>query len=401
MNWFTQIFNNLRAQLRPDAPHLRHVALHNAPHGGQAPLHLLDDRHAYAQSSWVYTAVNRIAEAGALVPLEVKQRITGETIPQHPLLHLLAHPNPVTSQFELLEQTLGTLELTGNAYWYLAGDAQGTPTQIWLLRPDRVTIVPDSEGERYVRGYVYTLDGVQIPLDAVEVVHFKRWHPDDDYYGMSALKALSLTVQGDRAMAQWNANHFGQNQAVPAGIVSVGDFISDTDFERLKRDWRDSYGGTARKTAFIRGGQIAWQNIGMSHNELDFLRGRQAHRDEILNVFGIPIGLISENATEANATVAERQFIERTLYPKLVRLAQKITQEMLPFWGGDVVAHFEDIRPTDAYLRLEEIRTASHALTLNEIRARFYDLPPLAGGDVLGEMPDQKSAPNAQKDTSP
>jgi phage portal protein BeeE len=93
----------------------------------------------------------------------------------------------------------------------------------------------------------------------------------------------------------------------------------------------------------------------LSHHERDFLKGREAHRDEILNIFGIPIGLLSENATEANATVAERQFIERTLWPKLVRIAQKIAQELLPFWGGTHIAEFEDIRPTDTQARLEEI----------------------------------------------
>lgn len=379
-NWFSQLFASVQARLRRRPPHLPAIALHNAPSG--APFAPLEGHRAYEQSPWVYMAVNRIAEAGAIVPLHVHDRLTHQRLPDHPLLRLLDAPNPVTSRFELLEQTLGMLELTGNAYWYLVGDARGQPAQIWTLRPDRVTIVPDTNDDgRYVRGFVYTLDGVQIPLDAVEVVHFKRWHPGDDYYGLSALSASALAVQGDRAMARWNVNNFDQHQAVPAGIVSVGDYVSDADFERLKQDWRLSYGGTQRKTAFVRGGQISWQNIGLSHTELDFLRGRQAHRDEILNVFGIPIGLVSENATEANATVAERQFIERTLYPKLIRLAQKITQEMLPFWQGDVLAQFEDIRPTDAHLRLQAIRTASAVLSINEIRDQFYDLPPVVWGE--------------------
>ena len=95
-----------------------------------------------------------------------------------------------------------------------------------------------------------------------------------------------------------------------------------------------NYGGASRRTAFLRGGTIEWQHIGLSHSDLDFLQGRQAQRDEILNIFGIPVGLVSENATEANAKVAERQFIERTLWPKLARIAQKITQELLPFYGA-------------------------------------------------------------------
>lgn len=100
----------------------------------------------------------------------------------------------------------------------------------------------------------------------------------------------------------------------------------------------------------------------------------------LLNIFGVPIGMLSENATEANAKVAERLFIERTLWPKLTRIAGKITQDLLPFWAGSYTAEFQDIRPTDTQTRLSEIRTASAVLSINEIRDRYYHLPPVEWG---------------------
>ncbi len=262
----------------------------------------------------------------------------------------------------------------------LTGCLSGMPGEIWTLRPDRISIVPDAQ--QLIRGYVYELDGQRIPLLPQEVVHFKRWHPANDYYGLSALEAARLAVENDRAMARWNHNTFGQDNGVPAGIVNVREFVSDADFERLKREWRSSYGAGQRRTAFLRGGAVEWQHIGLSHTDLDFLQGRRANRDEILNIFGIPVGLLSENATEANAKVAERSFIERTLYPKLARIAQKITAELLPFYPGDYVAEFEDIRPTDVQARLDEIRTAGAVLSINEIRQRYYQMPPVAWGDL-------------------
>jgi HK97 family phage portal protein len=380
LNWLSNQFYSLRRRgLRP-APHVAAVAVHNALRWGDPAL--TANTHVYQQSPWVYVAVNRIAEAAALVPLRVF-RLEGERrvqVERHPLEVLLDAPNPYVSRFELLEQTVGLLELCGNAYWFLAGNAQGAPVEIWCLAPDRVAVVPDSQ--RYVKGYLYEVDGQRIPLEPEEVIHFKRWHPANDYYGLSALEAARLAITSDRAMAQWNSNTFGMDNGVPAGIVTIKDFVSDADLERVKREWRQSYGGPQRRTAFLRGGGIEWQNIGLSHHELDFLKGREAHRDEILNIFGIPVGLISENATEANATVAERQFIERTLYPKLVRIAQKITQELLPFWGEQYVAEFEDIRPTDTQARLEEIRAAYPVLSINEIRTRYYDLPSVTWGGL-------------------
>ena len=243
-----------------------------------------------------------------------------------------------------------------------------------------MTIVPHEQ--RIVAGYLYEINGERIPLDAIEVLHFRRWHPDNDFYGLSPIAAARGAVLSDRHMADWNRNTFGQDHGVPAGIVNIKDFISDTDFERLKREWRSRYGGGSRRTAFLRGGAIEWQHIGLSHSDLDFLQGRQAQRDEILNIFGIPVGLVSENATEANAKVAERQFIERTLWPKLARIAQKVTQELLPFYGADLVAEYDDIRPTDAQARLDEIRTAYPLLSINELRANYFQLPPVAWGET-------------------
>lgn len=382
--------------LRLRAPHLTAVAQHNA---FAWPALSTYERQAavYESSVWVYTAVNRIAEAAALTPLHLF-RLEGERrVPliAHPAERLLAAPNPFLSGFDLIEQTVGALELTGNAYWFLAGDGRGLPAQIWPLRPDRVSVVPDERD--HVRGYVYEIDGRQIPLDAVEVIHFRRWHPRSDYYGLSALQAARLAVQNDAAMAAWNRDAFGQDRAIPAGIVSVGEFVSDEDFDRLKREWRESYGGPERRTAFLRGGGITWQSIGLSQQEVDFLHGRQFNREEIYQAFGIPPGMWSENATEANARVAERVFIERTLWPKLVRLAGKLTADLLPFWGSDLVAAFEDIRPTDVSTRLAEIRTAYPVLSINEVRARYYDLPPVAWGEGPVSGAGTKTAANGER----
>lgn len=337
---------------------------------------------AYTRSSWVYVAVNRIAEAAALVPLSV-YRMDGENrvpIANHPLERLLQQPNPTLSGFDLIEQTVGALELTGNAYWFLAGDGDGVPLEIWPLRPDRVAIVPD--GKHGVNGYVYTVDGVQMPLKPLEVVHFRRWHPLSDHYGLSPLAAGGLAVETDTAMAAWNRNTFHHDHAVPAGIVTLPENTPQVDFERVQQEWRATYGGIQRRTAFIRAGSATWQSITPTHADLQFLNGREANRDEILSVFGVPIGLVSDNATEANAKVAERTFIERTLYPKLVRLAAKISSDLAPFYGDNLRVAFDDIRPTDHSARVDDIRAAYPVLSINEIRARYYDLPPVAWGDA-------------------
>ncbi|MBN1679566.1 MAG: phage portal protein [Anaerolineae bacterium] len=374
----------------------------------------------YMTSPWVYVAVNRIAEAAALVPFNVvaygaahgDHSRAGEVgggsagtppgevaLQDHPFERLLRRPNPLMSRFELIEHTVGNLEIHGNAYWFLAGEPGGLPRELWPLRPDRVSIVPDPQ--RGVRGYVYEVDGYRVPLDAAEVVHFRRWHPANDYYGLSALEAARLAVESDRAMADWNHRYFGEGLAVPAGIVAIREQVSDADYERLKREWRLAYGGRERKTAFLRGASVEWHNIGLSQHDMDFLNARRFNREEIFQIFGIPVGMFSENATEANALVGERVFIERTLWPKLVRIAEKITTDLLPFYGSNLVGRFDDIRPQDRSAMLEEVRVARGILTVDELRARYFQLGPLPPDDAPSDSLDDAASDPPEPPESP
>lgn len=379
--------NNLTAILRV-------IASHNEPQWPNLSEYVAQ-ADEYMRSAWVYVAVTRIAEAAALVPYNVYAMEGEGRVAQidHPIERLLRNPNPFSSGFELIEATFGYLELTGNAYWYLAGGPDGIPVEIWPLRPDRMRIVPDKA--RLVGGYVYTVDAVEIPLQAEEVIHFKRWSPKDDLYGLSALEAAAVASQTDRAMAQWNRNFFGKEKAVPAGIVNIKNLVSDADYERITREFRETYGGTERRTAFIRGADIEWSDIGISHQEMDFLQARQFSKEEIFQVFGIPAGLYARNATEANALVARQTFVEDTLWPKLVRFGQKLTQQLAPFYGPNLIILPEEIRDTAAHIA--EIQAAANYLTINEVRQKYFYVESVAWGD----QPAGNLTPALQGSASP
>src|SRR5579864_2021824 len=265
----------------------------------------------YTKSAWVFTAVSRIAESAALVPFgvydvgELEGNDTSQDrgqrsailLPNHPIEQLLRRPNPVMSGFELIESTFGFLELNGNAYWFLAGDR--APNEIWPLRPDRMQVVPDTEN--YIGGYIYRLDAHEIRLQPNEVIHFKRWHPANDFYGLSTLEAAALDSQPDRAQAAWNRNFFGRENAVPSGGFYIRGNVSDSDYDRIKREAIEQFSGTARRTMFLRGmaDQIQWINMGISQRDMDFIKSRQFTKDAIFEVFGIPGGLFAKDATYA------------------------------------------------------------------------------------------------------
>ena len=79
-NWLGDFFRTRRKRLRGSAPHVEPMAAHNS-FGLHPPLDV-DSGRVYSQSPWVYIAINRIAEAGAMVPLNVF-RLEGEKAGRH------------------------------------------------------------------------------------------------------------------------------------------------------------------------------------------------------------------------------------------------------------------------------------------------------------------------------
>ena len=95
-------------------------------------------KEGYLQNPIVYKCVNEIAKGAAAVPYKIK---AGDTpLENHPLMDLLDRPNPLESYYEFMSSLFGYLLLSGNAYVLKAGGSMGTPRELHLLRPDRITI---------------------------------------------------------------------------------------------------------------------------------------------------------------------------------------------------------------------------------------------------------------------
>ncbi|MGK2910718.1 MAG: phage portal protein, partial [Sphingobium sp.] len=92
-------------------------------------------------SSWVYAAVNAIAQEVArqrpFLSVNTGQAAHEQTpLPHtHPLCRLLQRPNPWLTPWEMWYLTVVYLELTGNCFWYVAprrgGIAGGLPGEVW------------------------------------------------------------------------------------------------------------------------------------------------------------------------------------------------------------------------------------------------------------------------------
>lgn len=344
----------------------------------------------YQRLSWVNAAIEAVANVAAGVPLGV-YALDGEErveVENHPFETLLERPNPLNSRFELLFTSLANRKLTGNCYWWLNRPGPDVPPrEIWALPSDRVKPVPD--GRLYLKGYMYDPgDGSEMPLEAWEIMHWHGYHPRNPWMGMSAIEALATAAVGDMQAAKWNANFFAKDNAKVPGIIGFADMVNDADWERIKRDWRDQFGGAQnRQLLMLRGlgeGAIKYIPTGLTQSEMQFLAGRQFTKEEIWTVLAPGLAaMLAIDANRANSTNAYATLHALAIWPLLAALAQKITNDILPSYGDNYVAAFEDVRVTDRTMELRERVAYAAVHTIDEIRAHYDGDGPL--GDERGQ----------------
>lgn len=344
-------------------------------------------RQAYEKSAPVAFAMERMKEVIGTARPMVKQ-LKGERYAEisltHPLSRLMRYPCTKKTAFEFYSEIIANKSLFGSAFVYLMGQPNGAPEEMQIVRPERMRIVPSIEMGQ-IAGFIYEVNGSQIPLRVDEVVQFKRWNPYNDFSGLSLLSSAQNDIQAHYNAGQWNAHFFGENNAIPALAVEVQGQITTDEFNRLQREWK-STGGINRGTRFFRSGagmaNIKIHDIGLDPLDASFMTGRSANRKEILDLFGVPESLFDKGATEASANVGQQLFYDIAWY-QLKYLAQVFDLELAPFFGselGEYTVEFEDTRPTNVQNRIAEIETAKQFLSIDEIRATYYDLEAVEWG---------------------
>src|SRR6185295_2991408 len=240
------------------------VALHSAGRAAWTPrTYAALARAGYMKNPVVYRAVRMVTQTAASLPLLLYDGATA--VDDHPLLALLATPNPHQNGSELLEALCGHLLVSGNAY-VEAVEIEGAVRELYALRLDRMSVVPDASGwpaafEYSANGRVvrFTQDGEgSIP----PVLHLHEFHPLDDYYGFPPLEAAQVSLDVHNAASAWNKALL-DNAARPSGALVYkgenGANLSEEQFDRLREELTANFSGAgnAGRPLLLEGG-LAW-----------------------------------------------------------------------------------------------------------------------------------------------
>lgn len=368
--------------------------------GGGIPSGILDgtartqlaQMQAYGENAWVHRAVQVISQAIAATDWHLfrQNNRTGDRVDleqSHPLRKLWLNPNPFFTRHEFLERTGQHGELAGEAFWWVLADARGIPVELWPLRPDRVTPVPDKDN--FIKGYVYQIGQDRIPLEVADVIHIPQPSPLDMYRGIGVTRTILEDASNEEAASQYARSVF-RNSARPGGVVKVNEGMHDAEWERMRERWKAQHQGSqnAFRTVFLDNAE--WQDVRQfTAEELQFTELRRYNRDVILGAFGIPRSVvgITEDVNRSNAEAGETTFYRWVLTPRLERIKQVLNKHLVSRFGTDLELDYNDPTPEDRErLRLEATQAArARLITVNEARQHLgWDA--IEGGDEFLEQ---------------
>jgi len=290
-----------------------------------------------------FRAVRLIAEAAAALPLVLEEG--GRRFDEHPVLRLLARPNPAQGRADLLEALYGQLLLSGNGWLEAAGGEGGLPAELHVLRADRMSVIPGPDG--WPAGYEYRVGGQVHRFPAgpgpAPICHVKSFHPQDDHYGLSPMQAAAAAVEVHNAASRWSKALL-DNAARPSGaIVYRGadgqGALSEDQYARLTEEMAAYHQGAANagRPMLLEGG-LDWKPMGFSPSDMEFHKTKEAAAREIALAFGVPPMLLGlpGDATYANYQEANRAFYRLTVLPLVGRVLGHVGHWLGGFAGADI-----------------------------------------------------------------
>lgn len=294
-------------------------------------------REAYLRNPVAQRAVRLVAEGIGGAPVAASDP------------GLLALVSERSAGQPLLETLAAHLMLHGNGYVQILRDADGVPVELFALRPERVTILPDVGG--WPAAFAYKVGEKAMRIEALDdfgrpnLIHVRHFHPLDDHYGAGCLEAADEAVAIHNAAARWNRSLL-ENAARPSGALvydpgEPGAALSTDQFERIKAELTAAYAGqvNAGRPMLLEGG-LKWQSLSLTPADMDFATLKAAAARDIALAFGVPpmlLGIPGDN-TYANYREANRALWRLTLLPVAGKILSALAEGLAPWFRDARIA---------------------------------------------------------------
>jgi phage portal protein BeeE len=336
----------------------------------------------YQKSSDGYACIQQIITAAknvAWYPMTMDGNGNEVVSDNARISQLIKRPNPRQSWTQLVEETLGFMNISGNFYlegvWKLGPNGnpvrgQGLPLEIYSHRPDRMRVVPaggsasdsgspstqapitrrvalaSSKDGNPVGAYQYVVNGrIIVFSDPTVICHGRLFNPINDWYGQSPLQACRYSLEaGTEARAY-------QQASLKNGVRLSGAFIGPDDadltqeqVDAIKAKIQQQYMGPNNAGGFmVVGGGWKWVEMSQTSADAQLLDTRLADKRDVAAALGVPSILVGDTAasTYSNWQQARKALYQDTVLPQLTIVKDETNRWLdldlnVEFFGFDV-----------------------------------------------------------------
>lgn len=343
-----------------------------------------------ATSNGVYACVSVRSRTLAGLPLRVyRVSATGDKteLTSGPLWLLLRKVNPYWTLSRLIDMTEQSMCTWGECFWFLAKKGR-QPAEIWWARADKVKVHPHPT--EYISHFTYEgVNGKPIRFERDETVWFRYANVADQYSGLSPLAAARLAADTASAAMHSNFNIF-RNGVQMSGVLvpKSGTNLTEEQAREIADQMDRRFRGVdkAHRVGVLRY-EIDVKTLSMTPKDAEFLGAMNWSLEDIARAFAVPIDKIGGKRTYQNVEESEKVFWHDCMLPEARFLAAEITEQLLPYFGDNLIAEFDtsdvDVlheAETDRWTRHKEMIVTGYR-TVNQL-LKDEGLDPQPWGDV-------------------
>ena len=191
---------------------------------------------------------------------------------------------------------------------------------------------------------------MEVPVDDMFVM--KDLDPYDPFKrGLGQSEALADEIETDEYAAKFQKRFFF-NDATPNLIIGMPK-STDEQRKRFRAEWLERFKGVFQSHGVATvNGDVTVNKIGESMKDMDMVNGRTFLRNAALEHYGVPREImgITESSNRATSEAAQFIYAQNVLMPILRRREEAINHQLIPWFGDDLVWHFDDIVPRNLSL---------------------------------------------------
>lgn len=338
--------------------------------------------HTLATNETIFSAVSRLSNSLASLPLKLYREFAPENTE---VADLLANsPNPNMSSFDFI-RTMETIRNTkGNAYAMKEYDARYQVKALHLLDPDRVEPVIEADtGELW---YQILGDKGTYYVHNMDIIHVKHIH-GFGHKGISPLDVLRNTIDFDQDVRKFTLDTL--DSSIKASFIlkyntNLSPEKKKENLENFKQFYKENGG------VLIQESGVTIDPIERNFIDPKVFEVEKITRSRVAIVYNLPLHMLGETEGVNYNSMEQMglEFVQSTMIPIVRQYEQEFNRKLLSredrlrglYFKFNVNALLRGDMKTRGDFYFKGVR--SGLFKPNEIRA-WEELPPVPGGDVL------------------